>query len=504
MSAQVNTGFPVLQGRIGEESETGTETGGGLLGFFMRSEQVIIVDDDKVRSVTIGPGQRLRPALLVAAALFGMLIASAGWMATAFALHDSRDSIFQMDQGAANLATQLADSREQLSRVAGDLDKARQALDDALTEEAQSRARIDAAMNVLTQSDKDGATPPRQVLAAIRKELAPLRVDISDGSHLRAAQETLQQITDIGQEAASRRAQSAIAALSLILEEAETTPSAAPTLALASEGLGKALAEAQAQAQRARAEAENAWTERNQMAMTLAGNEQRMTEIATGQVALLTRLAQHAELRIGALEGELKNTGLNLDKVLRSVDQTPRGVGGPLIGLTEVPKDGLPPEAQAALTQLESRLDRQARLGALTNKLPLTPPVDNFYVSSGFGGRRDPFTEQWATHDGLDLVTKEGSAITLPAAGRVVGISYDEGYGHMVEVDHGFGIHTRYAHMKKIMVKEGEMLDPGRQVGTVGDTGRSSGPHLHYEVLVDGKPVDPLRFMERGRHVCEG
>ncbi|MBP7338981.1 M23 family metallopeptidase, partial [Niveispirillum sp.] len=75
---------------------------------------------------------------------------------------------------------------------------------------------------------------------------------------------------------------------------------------------------------------------------------------------------------------------------------------------------------------------------------------------------------------------------------------------HMVEVYHGLGVRTRYAHMKKIMVKDGEMLDPGRQVGTLGDSGRSSGPHLHYEVLVEGKPVNPLRFMERGRHVCEG
>lgn len=470
----------------------------------MRSEQVIIVDDDKIRSVTIGPGQRLRPALLAAAALSGMLVASAGWMATAFALRDSRDSIFQMDQGAQNLATQLSDSREQLARVASDLEKARQALDQALAEEAGSQARIDAALAVLTSADQDGTKTPRQLLAAVRNELAPLRLDAGDrGDHLRAAQESLQLITDISQEAASRRAQSAIAALSLVLEEAEALPSSQPTLALASEGLGKALAEAQAQAQRARAEAETAWTERNEMATALAGSEQRMTEIAAGQVALLTRLTEHAELRIGAIEGELKNTGLNLDKVLRAVGQSPRGVGGPLIGLPELPGT-LPAAAQAALNQLESRLDRQAKLRALANYLPLTPPVDNFYVSSGFGSRRDPFTNQWAAHEGLDLVAKEGSPVTLPAAGRVVAITFDEGYGHMVEVDHGLGIRTRYAHMKKVMVKEGEMLDPGRQVGTLGDSGRSSGPHLHYEVLLEGRPVDPLRFMERGRHVCEG
>lgn len=481
-------------------------TGDVVFGFFMRSERVIIVDDDdNIRTVTIGPRQRLRPALLAVAALSGMLLAGAGWMVTAFALRDSRDNVSHMDQGAANLATQLADSREQLSRVAGDLDRVRQALDSALAEEAESRARIDAALAVLADADKDGSKTPRQVLAAIRNQLAPLRVNPEDGSaHLRAAQESLQLITDIGQEAASRRAQSAITALSLALEEAETSSSPQPTLALASEGLGKALAEAQAQAHRARAEAEAAWTERNDLAAAKSDSDRRLEEIAAGQVALLTRLTEHAELRIGAIEGELKNTGLNLDKVLRAMDQTPRGVGGPLIGLTELPAQSLPVAAQAALNQLESRLDRQARLRALANYLPLTPPVDNFYVSSGFGSRRDPFNNQWAAHTGLDLVAKEGSPVTLPAAGRVAAVTYDEGYGHMVEVDHGLGVRTRYAHMKKIMVKEGEMLDPGRQVGTLGDSGRSSGPHLHYEVLVEGKPVNPLRFMERGRHVCEG
>lgn len=472
----------------------------------MRSERVIIVDDDDtIRAVTIGPGKRLRPALLAVAALAGMLAASAGWMATAFALKDSRISMFQMDQGAQTLAAQLAESREQLSRVAGDLDNARAALDAALAEEAASAARIESAMSVLMAADKDGSKTPRQVLAAARNELAPLRIGPGEsGGHLRAAQETLQLITDVSQEAASRRAQSAIAALSLALEDAESLPGSQPAMTLASNGLAHALAEAQAQAQRARAEAETAWTERNEMAATLAANEQRLTDVASGQVALLSRLTEHAELRIGAIEGELKGTGINLEKVLRAVDQSPRGVGGPLVGLTELPASGLPPAAQAALQQLESRLERQAKLRALNNYLPLTPPVDNFYVSSGFGSRRDPFNNQWAAHTGLDLVAQVGSPVALPAAGRVVAVTFDDGYGHMVEVDHGFGIRTRYAHMKKVMVKEGEMLDPGRQVGTLGDSGRSSGPHLHYEVLLEGKPVDPLRFMERGRHVCEG
>ncbi len=473
-----------------------------MLKFLRRSHQVIIVDDDNVRSMTLATSQR---PLLLGAALAGMALASLGWIITAAALSNSRSSIFQVDQGAQALAQQLTESREQLSRVAADLDNARGALDSALAEETESRARIKAALDALVQAEKDPSRTPRQVLAAVRNELAPLRIGADEaGSHLRAAQESLQMVTDVSQDVATRRAQAAISALTLAIDGATTSPDQPPALALAGEGLAHALSEAQAQSLRWQGEAETARAERDQMAAELAGNEQKMSNVATAQVALLTRLSEHADLRIGAIEGELRDTGINLEKVLGAVDTLPRGVGGPLIGLPELPVAGLPPEARVALTQLESRLERQAKLRALKNYLPLSPPVDNFYVSSGFGSRLDPFNNQWAGHTGLDLVTREGSPVALPASGRVVAVTYDEGYGHMVEIDHGFGVHTRYAHLKKVLVKKGDMLEPGRNVGLVGDSGRASGVHLHYEVMLEGRPVDPLRFMERGRRVCEG
>lgn len=457
--------------------------------------------------MTIGPRQRLRPALLVSAAFAGMVVASAGWMITAFSLDTSRSSIAQVDQGAQTLATQLADSRDQLTRVADDLEKARAALSAALTEEAESRARMDAALAVLTNAEKDGSRTPRQVLAALRNELTPLRIGADEGgSHLRAAEESLQMITEISQDAAARRAQSALAAVALAIDGVEggaADQGTLPSLMLASNGLAHAMAEAQAETLRQRAAAESARAERDEMAARLLANEQQMSSVAAAQVALLSRLSEHADLRIGSIEGALRETGVNLDKLLGSVSKVLPGMGGPMISLPELPTAGLPPEARLALSQLESKLERQARLRALNNVLPLTPPVDNFYVSSGYGSRRDPFTNQWAAHTGLDLVAQEGSTITLPAGGKVVKAEFDEGYGRMVEVDHGFGIRTRYAHLNKVKVMEGEVLERGAILGTLGNSGRSSGPHLHYEVLLEGKPVDPLRFMERGRHVCE-
>ncbi|MFV3073854.1 peptidoglycan DD-metalloendopeptidase family protein [Niveispirillum fermenti] len=476
-----------------------------MIGIFKRSRQVIIVEDDgEAKPVTFA--DRHRP-LLLAATLAVAVTTSIGWIATTVALHSSRNSIAQVDQGAQGLARQLADSREHISRIAGELENAREALGAALEEEQASRARVQAALDVLIAADRSGSKQtPRQVLAAVRTELAPLRIGVAEGgSHLRAAQESLQMVTDVSHDIAARRAQAAMAALALAIDGLDAPADAPPTLVLAGQGLARTLAEAQAESLRNRSEAETMRAERDAMAATLAAAEQRMGEVAAGQVALLTRLAEHTELRSGAIEGELRETGIDLEQVLTAMeDGTPRGVGGPLVGLPDLPTAALPPEARVALTQLESRLERQARLRAVKHYLPLTPPVDNFYVSSGFGSRRDPFTNDWASHTGLDLVAREGSPVTLPAAGRVIRAGYDPGYGNMVEVDHGFGIHTRYAHMKKISVKRGENLDPGRALGTLGSTGRSSGPHLHYEVLLDGKPVNPLRFMERGRHLCEG
>ncbi|HYE52337.1 MAG TPA: M23 family metallopeptidase, partial [Azospirillaceae bacterium] len=189
------------------------------------------------------------------------------------------------------------------------------------------------------------------------------------------------------------------------------------------------------------------------------------------------------------------------DAVLARVDEERFGVGGPLV---QLPTEALAPAATEAMAQLESRLTRQARLRALFTLLPLSAPVDDFYVASGFGKRRDPFTKQWALHEGIDLNAQVGSPVMATAPGTVVEVGWEDGYGRNVLVDHGFGIRTRYAHLEKAVVKQGDTLGHGDQVGTLGNSGRSSGPHLHYEVLVGGRPVDPLRFMEKARHVCEG
>ncbi len=133
----------------------------------------------------------------------------------------------------------------------------------------------------------------------------------------------------------------------------------------------------------------------------------------------------------------------------------------------------------------------RSRQGAVPSLWPLEG-----VLTSGFGWRRSPFTRRWKFHSGLDLSAPKGTPVHAPAPGVVKTARFNSGYGRMVEIDHGFGIMTRFAHNSRVFVKEGDIVKPGQVISTVGMTGQTTGPHLHYEVHVDGRPVDPLEYLE--------
>ncbi|GLK81096.1 M23 family metallopeptidase [Methylopila turkensis] len=128
-----------------------------------------------------------------------------------------------------------------------------------------------------------------------------------------------------------------------------------------------------------------------------------------------------------------------------------------------------------------------------------SPAPSGSSVSSGFGSRIDPFLGQPALHAGVDFASEGGEPIRATAPGRVVESSYNGGYGLMVEIDHGGGLTTRFAHMSFAAVTSGQTVKAGQIIGRVGSTGRSTGPHLHYETRIDGDAVDPMRFLRAGR-----
>jgi murein DD-endopeptidase MepM/ murein hydrolase activator NlpD len=128
--------------------------------------------------------------------------------------------------------------------------------------------------------------------------------------------------------------------------------------------------------------------------------------------------------------------------------------------------------------------------------VPSSKPVD-VSIGSGFGFRRDPFTGRAALHTGLDFSAPSGTEIHAAAAGVVLSTEWHPQYGRVLEIDHGQGLVTRYAHTQSFLVQAGDVIKRGQPIATIGNTGRSTGPHLHFEVLIDGVPQNPVRFLRQ-------
>lgn len=199
-----------------------------------------------------------------------------------------------------------------------------------------------------------------------------------------------------------------------------------------------------------------------------------------------------------ALEQLFDDTGVDVEELLQRAGAPELGQGGPLQVAAVDPGDTLPAAVRPS-DPMGTDIQRLAALQRLARILPLASPLDHFNLSSGFGKRRDPFTKGWAFHAGLDFNAIPGSAILATAPGRVIHAERSGPYGNLVEIDHGMGVVTRYAHLKTVAVAEGDEVDFRQEVGIIGSTGRSTGLHLHYEVRIDEVAFDPARFLDAGR-----
>ncbi len=133
------------------------------------------------------------------------------------------------------------------------------------------------------------------------------------------------------------------------------------------------------------------------------------------------------------------------------------------------------------------------------NITPTGKPAEKGFISSYFGTRKDPFTGKKKMHKGIDMAGKSGSNVVATADGIVTLIKIQSGYGQVVDIDHGYGLSTRYGHNKSILVEVGDIIKQGQTIATMGSTGRSTGPHVHYEVLKNGKPVNPGKYITTAR-----
>lgn len=210
---------------------------------------------------------------------------------------------------------------------------------------------------------------------------------------------------------------------------------------------------------------------------------------------LANRMAYELRADIERVRKLLASTGVGLERLAEGDGVRALARGGPFEGVDDA--------FGAAAATLDEELDRRRALRDVLRRIPLAPPLDYYRLSSKYGMRKDPVNGRRAMHHGIDMVPPFLARVVAPAPGAVTFSGRNGAYGRFVEIDHGNGIVTRYGHLRHVYVKRGDEVGFRDRIAQVGRTGRSTGVHLHYEITIDGKSVDPLKFIKAGRHVFE-
>jgi murein DD-endopeptidase MepM/ murein hydrolase activator NlpD len=222
----------------------------------------------------------------------------------------------------------------------------------------------------------------------------------------------------------------------------------------------------------------------------------RLFDLRTASRDMLQRLSDEAQVQVAAMEQVIERTGLDVEDVLARFGSQRQGTGGPFIAVLPSAHDAGKQDIDPALN---SSLVRWDLLRDVIRSLPLAEPIAASEITSRFGNRPDPFNKRWAMHQGVDFGAPMKTPVVATASGTVVFAGWKSSYGRLVEISHGPRVITRYAHLAKFLVNQGDLVQMGDRIGLLGSSGRSSGPHLHYEVLFDDAPRDPLMFIQAGR-----
>lgn len=194
---------------------------------------------------------------------------------------------------------------------------------------------------------------------------------------------------------------------------------------------------------------------------------------------------------ISTVNAELKKRGKYFNPLANSKKDNKGGVFVP-DSVSVLENDELSKQAVETFSSLENNLYYKE----VMKKVPLGKPVWSYWLSSPFGKRKDPFNSKSARHKGVDLASNTGNKIKTMAEGKITRAGWATGYGKVIEIDHGNGFKTKYGHLNKIYVNKGQVVAQNDVIGEVGNTGRSTGPHLHYEILYNGAHLDPMVFIK--------
>jgi murein DD-endopeptidase MepM/ murein hydrolase activator NlpD len=260
--------------------------------------------------------------------------------------------------------------------------------------------------------------------------------------------------------------------------------------------MAEALAETAAERDQIEADAQSALDERDALELELRLMDERNDQI-------FRQLEEAMEISVEPLDKMFRSAGMPTDRILEQVRRGYSGQGGPLTPLSLSTRGEEPSREEVRANELLKQMDQLNLYRLAAQKAPFAAPVNQNLVrrSSGFGYRRDPKTGGRRLHKGADFAGRTGTDIYATADGVVTHAGWQSGYGKLVTIKHAFGIETKYAHNSNLRVKVGQRVSRGDHIADMGNTGRSTGTHLHYEVRVNGQPVNPMIYIKAARNV---
>lgn len=436
----------------------------GVIRGAFSERRIYIRTQGKTRYLSIGPAAQIGGAVAIAA-----LLGWTGFTTTAFVTSamDGRSARVQLETMSGAYEARLAAYGARQGSLEEQLNQANQRRDQVTERLSDKQARLVETANSLQEAIAE--------LTVLRKEFESL-VDARSDDAIR--------IGALGSE---------LAGLRIALAGTETSKA---NLDGALETLGGAMDDVIAERDRAAGES-----------VRLDGEVARLTgaigRLEDRQERLLSQLEVAARISFAGLETLFGRSKIDLDRILAQARRDYSGSGGPfepVAGDAEDAADGTG-AGDTRVAALMEDLETVNLMRFAADRLPFGAPVHGGRRTSGFGPRRDPDGRGRSMHVGLDIAAPRGTAIYATADGVVTFAGRQGGYGIMVKIRHAFGFETFYAHNSRVRVKVGQRVSRGDRIADVGSTGRSTGNHLHYEIRIDTKPVNPVKFIKAARDV---
>ncbi|MBD3662956.1 DUF5930 domain-containing protein [Sulfitobacter aestuariivivens] len=430
-----------------------------IMEHYFPERRVFLKSDNDTRFI------RLRPETQVIAFAGSALLVAWAIVATAIILMDSI--------GSGNFREQAKRDQRTYQARLNDLSAQR----DTRAEEAlAAQNRFNAALKQIS------------VMQSELLESETRRLELETG--IEVIQTTLR---DTMKERKEARQQ--VAALEGSLEEGgvelvRTASSNAPV-----DFLAEALARTAAERDQVIADAQTALLEADEMA-------QRIELMQDQNDTIFRQLEEAMTVSVAPLDKMFRNAGMPTDRILETVRRGYSGQGGPMSPLSFSTRGEPPTGDTLRANRLLNQMDRLNLYRIAAQKAPFATPVkSSFRFTSPFGYRRDPKTGGRRMHSGVDFAASSGTPLYATADGVVTHAGWQSGYGRLVKIQHEFGIETRYAHLSRLRVKVGERVSRGERIGDMGASGRVTGVHLHYEVRVGGKAVNPMIYIKAANDV---